>query len=214
MRTSIKNKCNNEQPLSMRPSTSFSSFDPSDFDSTPASKHLSEPKVVKPSRAAGHMKTKMAAGLASLYDPVDEKKLKSPIFKHRSLEVKPGAAIIDLSTPETILLRSSKESTTFSKHWTEAEPEVMDTSASEEQGENGMDVDSAVSESSAVKVKEIRTEWIGTSQFFINQNVALQENVGCSFCSSVTMLIVSEGSIRFTHPIPQSHRARFILKPL
>ena len=92
-----------------------------------------------PFRAA-ELKKKLVAGLASLYDPVEERTLESPIYKHNSMEVPPPNHIVDLCSSE---------------HTSPPEDMIIDLTRSEDQIEDGMDVDEE-----AAAVKRIQNEWV------------------------------------------------------
>jgi hypothetical protein len=179
--------------------TPLNSLDPSDFDSTPVSKRMSKPRTVKPSRAAGHLK-KMASGLASLYDEIDQGILESPIYVHGSLEVMPPNIVIDLTTPEVASNRLSGVSA------------PMDRTIATVNIEDGIEVDKAVSKSATVKIEKVRSEWVRTSKFFIEQNAEWQENVSGLLAFKSHHADNCTGTARFAHPIPPSNSARLVPK--
>jgi hypothetical protein len=137
----------------------------------------SEPQIARSSVTPCLLKKKLAAGLASLYDCVDEIPLESSIFKNDDMEVKPFTEIIDLCSPEpTIPVLSNNESAISVTY--HAHSEVLDPPGSEDHPVQVMDVDE---QSIAIAaVNKVNPDWIGTSQFFIEQNVEWQENVNRS----------------------------------
>jgi hypothetical protein len=135
---------------------------------------MSKPRVIKQSIAASHLKKKLEIGFASLYDPVDKAiTLKSPILKGDSMEVRPLVEVIDLCSPGPSYPASSKNSRPV--YW--ARSESMDMTLSYSPSANGMDFDDEASSARGVAIIHILSEWVGTSQFFVEQNIEWQRNV-------------------------------------
>lgn len=166
---------------------------------------MSNPWTIRSSRAAGHLDKRMAAGIASLYDEVDQSTLQPPIYSYGSMEVMPPNNMIDLCTPDAAVASRS--------HVTVVGTPV-DLTSTEELAEDRMDMDRSAGESDVVKVNKARSEWVGTSQFFIEQNIEWQQNVRDLPVLSSRNANNFKGTTRFAYPIPTSNPARFVPKPL
>lgn len=152
--------------------------DSSDSDSTPINKQMSDPQTIKASNAAGRMNKKLAAGLASLYDPMEQDTLISPIYKQSSLEVKQPILIDDLSSPETST--ASDSCNTSPTRSQPADDEVIEVNHTDDHMKDRMAVDEESPKSGGLVTRKVRTEWIGTSLFFIDEAVEWNRNVSSS----------------------------------
>jgi hypothetical protein len=149
--------------------------DPSDFDSTPGNKQMSKPQLVMPSVATGRMKRKLAAGLASLYDTKDKSSEQTPIIKSDTIDVKQSTEMADFVLPDGPSPAPSNMNISLPQ-WTHA-ASVMDSISSATETEDGMDNDTEEDSDGEAPAKPVQPEWVGTSQFFIEQNIEWQENV-------------------------------------
>ena len=164
---------------------------PSDFTSSSLMKRTTEPRVI---RQSTHLEEKLAAGFASLYDAVEDTiTMKLPIFKRDSMEVKPHTKVIDLCPPGSSCPASSNSASPV--NWTRLES--MDMTLSDSPSADGMDVDDIAPSARAIAIANIRSEWVGTSQFFIERNVEWQRNVcrNWPLPSTATMLTSPEGYV-------------------
>jgi hypothetical protein len=141
-------------------------------DSTPVGRTMSAPRIVKPRRAAGALQKKLATGFASLYDDDDEPaikpSLKSPIHTYGPV-IPP---VVELARPRAV----GEDSNTSS----EEETDDSDTTDSEDADSGDpMDIDEleAPKDLQLAADSKVRSEWVGTSQFFIEENVEWQNTV-------------------------------------
>lgn len=163
--------------------TSPDPTDLSDNDSTPVNKRMSDPQTVKASNAAG--RKKLAAALASMYDPVEQITLKSSLYKRGSMEVESPDEIVDVCSLEpSTAAYSSNNGPTPARSRPAGDQMVDEVTHVDDHIEESLLADEVVPTSEGLVTTNIRTEWIGTSQFFIRQSVEWDRNVSSQIFSA------------------------------
>jgi hypothetical protein len=145
---------------------------------------MSKQTGVRYRRGAGHLHKKMAIGLASLYDPSKSSLMLDSPLRKATLEVVPPTYSMKvdsdgLSCHEESLAPPNPTDQNMAaspSHLTESEANAL----SPPSPADNMEVDKANEESAS----RVRNEWIGTSQFFVDQNVEIQQVVSRSFILS------------------------------
>ena len=164
----------------VRRSLTNSSFD-GKYDDTPVNKmEMSPPFLVKPGKGTGHMKKEAQLITATLCDGAGntEPKLASPIFS-QGVQY-PGFDGLDTASEsedvmEGIERTSDSNSASSDSGRAETLIQALDPQAGKATG-NAIEIDGS-----------IRTEWLGTTQFFTEQIIQLQ--VAVRYCHYNTTLI-------------------------
>ena len=138
---------------------------------------MSRPQEAQPSLDGSPLNRKFAARVASLYDPVEKPDLSSPLFKPDSVRVKPLTDVIDLCTPE---FTSAASSSSDAAPIRLTDSEITDLSLSDTDSKDGLEIDEKLP-----VINPVRSQWVGTSQFFVEKNVEWQQDVS-HFLSSNT----------------------------